>query len=352
MKIQKIKIKENFMNIKEVLKNLCALEAPSGREVVDENTLKDIIMPYFDTCTKLNCNSYLFAKKCGKENAPRILLDSHFDQIGLIVTGVSDNGFLSFSTLGGLDVRTLLSSKVKVFGKDSEITGVVCSKNVKPTPLKIENLLIETDLTKKELEELGIGVGSAGTLCGETITLSENVYTDRSLDNRASTAAIMYAVYLLKEKKIECDVYMLLSSQEESHGAGAKTGTYFVDPEKAIVVDVDFGATPETDKKDTFVLSKGPSISYSLQCDRKMTKKLIAISKEKEIPANPVLNPTSTGTNGGTVTFSTGVPTAVLGIPLKNMHTVFETIDVRDIEHTGKLISEYILSEYSVKEEV
>ena len=340
------------MNIKETLKTLCSIDAPSGREIIDKTKLCDAIMPYFDEFTELNCNSYLFKKSCKKENAAKILLDAHFDQIGLIVTGVSDEGFLKFSSLGGLDIRTLISSKVKVFGENEEVFGVICSKKALSTPIKYEDLWIETDLTKAELDEKGIKVGSAGTLCSQPTLLSDNLYTDRSLDNRASAAAITYAVSLLSDKDLECDVYMLLSAQEESHGAGAKTGTFYVDPERAIVVDVDFGSTPETDKKDTFDLSKGPSVSISVQCDRKMTKKIISISKEKDIPAHPVLNPTSTGTNAPHVAFGIGVPTAVIGVPLRNMHTIYETVDIRDIEFTGKLIAEYILSEYSSVKEV
>ena len=279
-------------------------------------------------------------------------MDAHFDQIGLIVTSVSDDGFLKFISLGGLDIRTLISSKVNVLTEKDIIQGIICSKKIHSTPIKSEDLFIETDMTKEELEALGVGVGTVATLCSDPTELSEYTYTDRSLDNRASAAAIMYAIECLANYSLSCDVCMLLSSQEESQGAGAKTGAFFVDPEKAIVVDVDFGATPETDKKDTVELSKGPSIPISVQCDRKMTKKLISVSKKMDIPSNPVLNPISTGTNAGHVSFGIGIPTAVIGIPLKNMHTVYETVDIRDIEYTGKLISEYIKSEYGINEEV
>lgn len=336
------------MDIKKTLKDLCAIDAPSGREVVDEDNLKNIVMPYFDKYEKLECNSYLFTKLSKTPNAPNILLDAHFDQIAMIVTGVSEEGFLSFGTLGGMDIRTLVSSKVKVLGYNQTIEGIICSKKIYSTPIKRDELYIETDMTKKELEDAGIIIGTTVTLYSDSPVLNEYLYTDRSLDNRASAAVIMYATSLLADKDISCNVCMLLSSQEESEGAGAQTGTYAVDPERAIVVDVDFGATPETDKKDTFELSKGPSISISVQCDRKMTKKLLAIAKEKEIPANPALNPTSTGTNAAHVPFGIGVPTAVVGLPLKNMHSNYETVDIRDIENSGKLIAEYILSEYGI----
>jgi len=336
------------MDIKKVLKDLCAIEAPSGREIVDEENLKTIVLPYFDKYEKLECNSYLFTKESKIKNAPNFLLDAHFDQIGFIVTSISDEGFLKFISLGGLDVRTLVSSRVNVLGYNKTIDGIICSKKSYSTPIKLEDLYIETDMTKSELEEAGIFVGTTGTLCSDIPCLNENLYTDRSLDNRSSAAVIMYAMYLLENKDLSCNVCMLLSSQEESQGAGAKTGTFKVEPEKAIVVDVDFGATPETDKKDTLELSKGPSIPISVQCDRKMTKKLLSISKEKEIPAHPILNPTSTGTNASHVPFGIGVPTAVVGLPLRNMHTVYETVDIRDIEHSGRLIAEYLISEYGM----
>lgn len=336
------------MDIKKLLSDLCAIEAPSGREITDEDNLKSIVLPYFDKYEKLECNSYLFTKSSKVENAPNFLLDAHFDQIGMIVTSVSEEGFLKFISLGGLDVRTLISSKVNVLGYNKTISGIICSKKTYSTPIKLDDLYIETDLTKNELEEAGITVGTTATLFSDKPFINDELYVDRSLDNRSSAAVIMYAVSLLANKELSCNVCMLLSSQEESQGAGAKTGTFKVDPEKAIVVDVDFGATPETDKKDTVELSKGPTIPVSVQCDRKMTKKLIAIAKEKEIPAHPILNPTSTGTNASHVPFGIGVPTAVIGLPLKNMHTVYETVDIRDIEFSGKLIAEYLISEYGI----
>lgn len=163
------------------------------------------------------------------------------------------------------------------------------------------------------------------------------------MDDKSCAVAGLIAVDLLRDKPLECDVVLMLSSQEESFGAGFPTGAAAVCPDEILVVDVDLGSTPETDDKDTVKMGEGPSVTVSVQTDRRLTKDLLRVAREKEIPAQTALCVKSTGTNASSSPFLLGgVPTACIGLPLKYMHTTVETLYEKDLINTGKLIAAYI----------
>jgi len=202
------------------------------------------------------------------------------------------------------------------------------------------------DMTKEELEAAGVRLGTKANF-GDTyctpIELGEGQITGRALDNKAGCAAIMNAVALLDGKDLECDIYVVLSSMEETHMVGAKTSTYAIEPDEAIVVDVSFGHTPCSDKAKCVDCGKGATIVRSISLDRKLTERIIASAKaEEEIPHQIEYSPKSTGTNAAAIPFALdGVPCAVIGIPLKNMHSINETVHISDIESAAKIIARY-----------
>lgn len=343
------------MEIKTLINNLCELNCVSGREQVCKDSLEMLLLPYYDEVINNVGGSSIFLKK-GTLSQNKILLDAHLDQIGMIVTGIRDDGLISFIGLGGLDVRTLHGSDVLLHGK-KDIKGIVTSKECynggTPAGIELSNLYIYTDMTKEELISAGVGVGTAASLYCEPMEFENDTVVNRSLDNRISIAVIAKAIEKLNDKKLNCDIYFVCSSQEESHGRGAKTAANIVCPDKAIIVDVDFGNTPDVDKNQSSILGKGPSIPISIEIDRKMTKKLISLAKVKEIPCQVVVNPTGTGTNASHfVNSQNGIPTAVIGIPQRNMHTALEVINILDVDYAAQLISEYILSQYEISENV
>lgn len=163
------------------------------------------------------------------------------------------------------------------------------------------------------------------------------------MDDKSCAVAALIALEELKGKDLSCDICLLLSGQEESYGAGFRTGVFDACPDEILVVDVDLGNTPETDAAKTVKLGEGPSVAVSVQTDRKMTKELLRIAREREIPVQPAMNVKSTGTNASSAPFLLGgVPTAVIGLPLKYMHTCVETLYKKDLLNTGRLIAAYI----------
>ncbi len=337
------------LDIVKLTDELCKINAPSGRENGNGEKLKELILPYFDEFKQISYNNYLFIKH-GKADGKKILLDAHFDQIGLIVTGIQKNGTITVAGLGGVDIRNLISNSVTVHGSECDVKGIITCSKKEITPIKLEDLLVYTDKTKQELEECGITVGSGISIDGEIVKMSENRYSCRSLDDRICGVSIVYAASLLNNEDFSGDMYFLFSCQEETHGVGASTGAYNVQPDIAIAVDVDFASTPDTDKKDTAEMGKGPTIAISTQCDRKLTKRIISLAAQKELPLQQMLCPKGTGTNGGHLSFTRfGVPTAVIGVPLRNMHTNHEIVDFDDVRVTGELLAQIVKTESGVK---
>lgn len=341
------------MEIKNLITSLCRIDAVSGREHQCKNQLDELLSPYYDEKIENVGGSCIYVKK-GASSGKKLLLDAHLDQIGLMVTTVREDGLLSFIGLGGLDLRTLHASEITLHA-DRDIKGVIiadeCYNGGAPGGLELSKLYIYTDMTKEELISAGVGVGTAASLNCTPMEFDNNNIVNRSLDDRISIAVIAWTIEMLSDKKLDCDIYFVCSSQEESHGRGAKTAANIVSPDRAVVIDVDFGNTPDVDKNQSAVLGKGPSIPLSVEIDRKMTKKLISIAKDNEIPCQVILNPTGTGTNASHfVMAESGVPCAVVGMPQRNMHTALEVINIDDVENAAKLISKYIISEYGINE--
>lgn len=340
------------MDIKKLIKDLCSVNAVSGMEHDAAKEIGKLLAPYYDEVVE-NVNGSCIFKKNGTKSDSGIILDAHLDQIGMMVSGIRDDGLVSFVSLGGLDRRTLHASRVTIHA-DCDVEGIITSEEPYvghgTKGIEISKLYIYTDLTKDELIDKGVKVGVPASLYAEQIEFENGNVANRSLDDRISIAVIAATMEKLTDKKLACDVYIVCSSQEESYGRGATTAANIINADSTVVIDVDYGNTPDVDKKICGILGKGPTIALSVETDRRLTKKLISLTDEKELPAKVVLNPTSTGTNANHyVNSETGIPTVAVGIPQRNMHTPLEVINTKDVEYAATLISKYILDQYEIK---
>lgn len=338
------------MDVIDLLDRLRSIPTPSGFEDRGDGAVLSLLSPFFDEGKRIGVNSLLFTKKCGKEKAKRVLIDAHFDELGLIVTSVREDGLLTASKLGGFDPRTFTASKFTLHAKE-ELCAVALKEPYLPSKSKKlpkpGEFLLFTGLTKEELTDLGVRVGTPASFERFTEKLGEDQYYGPYMDDKSCAVCAVYAVEALKGKKLCCDVCLLLSSQEESYGAGFPTGAYAAEPDEIIVVDVDLGFTPETGESETVKPDNGASVAISVQTDRKVTKELLRVAGERQIPVQPTMNVRSTGTNASGAPFlAGGIPTAVVGLPLKYMHTQTETLYKRDVEAVGNLIAAYIESRY------
>lgn len=335
------------MNIKELIFELCSVFGVSGSEEPAIAVAKKYLDNIAETTTDNNGNLYAVF---GNKNAEKtILLDAHIDRIGFMVTDIDENGFVKVDKCGGIDVRTLQDSEL-VLQNDSSISGVVCclpphlsdGKEDKAAP--ISKTWVDFGMPYGEVAK-HIKIGDLLTYKTSPKTLLGNRISSSALDDRCGVAALIRCAELLSDASdLKYKIVILLSSQEETYGTGAKTGAYKIDADEAIAVDVSFASQPDiTGMYSKIELTKGPMICLSPILNKPMSDKLTEIAKKLNIPYQ--LEPISgiTGTNADHISVSkSGVKTAVVSIPQKYMHTPAEVIDTDDVENTARLIAEYI----------
>jgi endoglucanase len=276
-----------------------------------------------------------------------VLLDAHLDQIGLVVTGIDENGFLKVGRCGGMDARVLPGSAVTVYGKET-LCGVVCCT---PPHLQeggedqvppVDKMSVDIGLPHDEVEKV-VFPGDRILFHTQPKRLLGTRVSAAGLDDRAGVAAFIRCAQILSGEKLSCRVTILCSVQEEVGGAGAKTGAFSAEPTQAIATDVSFASQPGVRPVNIGKLGGGPMIGIAPVLNRKMTDRLIALAKEKKLPFTREVMGGDTGTNSDDIATSRGgVMTGLVSIPLRYMHTPAEVIDLKDVENTAQLIAAYL----------
>jgi len=278
---------------------------------------------------------------------PRIMLAAHMDEIGLMITKV-DGGFLRFTQVGGFDVRTLLGQEVTVHGR-KKLAGVIGSRP--PHVLSagdydrvvpMDQLFLDLGLEAEALAEL-VAVGDVVTIRRAPVTLGRSLLAGKSFDDRACVAAIEGCLELLAKRRHSWDVYAVATTQEEVGLRGATTSAYGVAPQLAIALDVTFGSQPGVSDSESMGMGDGPSIGLGANFHPKVHERLVATAKAHEIPYQIDPTPGRSGTDAWAIQVTReGIPTALVSIPLRSMHTPVETIDTRDAERAARLLAEFI----------
>jgi len=331
------------MNIKE---RLFALSGVDGIGFVNDasDLAYDMLSEYCE-CEKTDNLTVIGYLK--GENDYTLMLDAHIDQIGMMVTDIDDNGFLSVAKSGGIDIRTLPSKRVTVHGKE-KVSAVFCST---PPHLSKEGveyndisaLKIDTALGEKAKDI--ISIGDYVTFSTEPFELLGNRVCGRSFDDRAGVACLIETAKRLKDKKLPFNVVFVLSDGEELGLRGAKTATFKVDPDEAVAIDVSFGGGLGVEKSVSGKIGKGPMIELSPFLDKTVCTKMLDVAKENDINYQLKALGGRTGTNADIISVNReGVKTVTLSIPLCNMHSDCEIIDIADLESVCELLENYILS--------
>lgn len=335
------------MELKNLIVDLSSLMSIGGFERFEREKLLSMVGDSFDESYLDNVGNQIFLKRCGRSGAPKIMLDAHMDEIGMYVTEILDGGFLRVINIGGIDTGILQASDVIIYGKEERLFGVIASTpphlasgDNKELP-KIDELLIDTCLTKEELESK-IRIGTPVGFAPKYTELLGNKIMGKSFDDKACAACAIYAVANTPKEELAGDVYVMLSCCEEVTGM-ALPGAYAINADYAMSIDVNLGRVPGTNKEETVELGKGPSITISAVTDRKLTNMLFDIAKEKEIPHQVSVSPTHTGTNAVSIQLAReGIPTVDVGLPLASMHTYNEIISLDDANTLTELVKAFI----------
>ena len=335
------------MNYEETLSRLCALSAPSGFEGPAVQAAAELLRPLADEVYTTRLGSVVGVRRCGRDNAPKLLLDAHLDEIGFIVTG-HEEGFLRFAPLGGVDPRMFPDREV-VLLTDPPIHGVVAclpphvqSGEDMDKSLPIKDLYIDVGLSQEEAERQ-IPIGTPAAYRGGCTPLGEDLLCGKALDDRAGFAVLLDVLERLKGKELPVDLYVLGSTQEETHSTGAITAAYEIAPNLCVAVDVTHGDSPDASKHETFKLGGGPVIGVGPNCARSLSGRLEELAGELAMPVQIEVMSGSSGTNAWPIQVSReGVATAVLSIPERYMHTPVEVVSKKDLEDTAKLLAAFV----------
>ncbi|MBO4428820.1 MAG: M20/M25/M40 family metallo-hydrolase [Clostridia bacterium] len=334
------------METKDLIRSVCSLMSINGYEYAESDKLEALVAPYFDEVERDNVGNHIFIKRSKKPGAKKLFIDTHYDEIGLMVKGITDEGFLRVCSVGGVDARLLPCADVVVYGKGKTLSGVALDKpgcirkedeRGKLTP--ISDILVDVGLEKSEVEKY-VDIGTPVGFKPYYAELGDGYYFGKGLDDKLCSAAVIKAVELADPEKLACDVYFSMSCREEVGQRAVSAATYRIEPDAAIVLDVTFGMAPEGKKGSDMKMGGGPVASLSVILDKKLTDKIVDIAKEKEIPYQMCLEGVGTGTHADDVAFiGRGVPTALLSIPIYFMHTPIETTLVDDVDNTAKLLA-------------
>lgn len=327
--------------MQQLIWHLSELRGTSGYEYRINREIARLFKPFCDSVERDALGSVIACRKCGRENAPRVMIEAHMDEIGLMVSGITEEGFVTFADIGGVDQRILPSLEVTIHGK-MDVDGVIsAARSEDGKSYKRENMAIDTGLDPDTVRAL-VTVGDSITLPQSVGELGKKQLSAKTMDDRASVAALIGAMKKLRGEKLSCDVYAVAAVQEEVGCRGGKTTSFGIAPDIAIAVDVTHGITPDNEK-GAFEIGGGAVISVGPNIHPKLGRRLIELAKDKGIKYQIEAEGGDTGTDAWEMQVSgAGSASALLSIPLKYMHTSVETLSVSDVKAVSDLLAEFI----------
>lgn len=339
-------------DVQKLLKQLIAMPGLSGHEAPVRKAIQEAWAPLADEITVSRLGS-LHALRRGNTQGftsgarPSVLLSAHMDAIGMMVTGIVD-GFLRFTSIGGLDPRVLPGQLVTVHGR-SDLPGIIVQPPAQLLPAgssegaaPLTHLLIDTGLLPAEVGRK-VQVGDVVSYAQAPIEMSGDLLVGHSVDNRASVAVVTHCLNLLQGRTHVWDVLAVASTQEEVTLGGAMTSAFGLNPTLSVVIDVTFASSPGSPAHKTFPLAKGPTLGWGPNVHPALFKAFKELAEKQEIPYSLEVMPRHSGTDAYAIqVVAAGIPTMVIGIPLRYMHTPVEMVAMKDILRAGRLLAEFI----------
>ena len=337
-----------MINTLEFLKVLISAPGLSGFEGPVSQIISEAWEPITDELQTSRVGSLQGLQRgIGPEPRPKILLATHMDAIGLMVAGYAGD-CLRITSIGGVDHRVLPGQLVTVHGRE-EFPGLVAQPpaNLLPVengkkPVVIGHLLVDVGMTAEELREK-VRVGDLISFAQEPLEMGKNTLAGHSLDNRASVVALTLALEDLRERSHAWDVWAVATVQEEETMAGAMTSAFGLRPDLTVAIDVTFAEGPGAPSHLAYPLGKGITLGWGSTVHPALYAKFKEIAQELEIPFALEPLPGRSSTDADALQISAmGVPTMVLSIPLRYMHTPVEMVGIKDIKRIGRLLAEFI----------
>ncbi len=338
----------------DFLKGLLNVPSPSGFEGPAQKVWKNRTAAFADDL-KVDVHGNCIASLNPGGN-PRVMLAGHCDEIGFMVKNISDEGYLYFSSIGGVDIHLVPARRVLIHSSQGPVLGVIGKKPIHLMDPK------ERDSQKLEWHKLWIDIGAKNRKeaekrisLGDPITFPEgfevldrNRVVGRGFDDKAGSFTASEVLRLLKGVGIKAAVFAVSTVQEELGLRGAKTSAHGIDPDVGIAIDVTFASDhPDTDKNQVgdIGLGKGPVLARGPNINHRVFEGLIRTAGRKKIPCQVDPAPRATGTDANVIQLTrSGVAAGLVSIPNRYMHTPVEIVDLKDIEDAAALLAAYIES--------
>ncbi len=332
------------------LEKLMATSSPTGFEAAAGKMWRDEAATFADRVwADQHGNSFAAV---GEERSPRIMLAGHIDEIGLMVTYIDDKGYLAVAPIGGWDTQVLPGQRVRIAAPGGEIMGVIGRKPIhllkdeeKKKVVKIEELWVDIGATSKEEASGLVRIGDAGVLDYGYEQLRNDRVVARGFDDRIGAFVVLEALRLTAKNPGDCGVIAVATVQEEIGLRGAQTSCFNLDPQIGIAVDVTFttdtpGTEGEKKRIGEGVLGGGPILARGPNINPALLDILIRTADEESIPYQIEPAPRGTGTDANAIQISRGgVPTALVSVPNRYMHSPCEMVDLKDVENCSRLIA-------------
>ncbi len=333
-----------LVDVLEKLSNACGV---AGREEEVRALMKEFLKPNVDEIREDKLGDVIGVKK-GKKNAPSVMLAAHMDEIGLMVKNITKEGFLQFAKIGGIDDRIIIAQKVLVHTDKGPLTGIVGSKpphilkeEEKKKVIEADDLFIDVGAKdKKDAQKMGVRVGDAVSFDIKFTRVGRDGVVGKAFDDRVGCAALIET--MRKLPKVDCTIYAVGTIQEEVGLRGATIAAFQLYPDMGIALDVTVaGDVPGVKEVEAPAkIRKGPSLTVAdagLITHPKVLRLFIDSAEESKIPYQ-----LETGLRGTTdaariALTKEGVPSGVISIPTRYIHSPASMLSLEDLENAVKL---------------
>ena len=347
----------NIESIKEFQKKLSSLLGVSGHEEeVRTFLLEEIENRELADKSWIDPLGNVLAIKEGNVGNNRILLDAHIDEIGFMVSHITKKGFLRFVPIGGWDNRILLGQSVILKSSDGKLfNGIIGSKPPHITTIEerkkfvdIPNMYIDIGMiSDDQVLENHINIGTVGTLYSPFVEFPNGMVRGKAFDDRTGCDVLLHTMMLLKEKEHSDTVLFNFAVQEEVGGQGAIIGAYKLEPTMALAIENTTAADVPGIKEDKIpvYIGDGPAITVAdrtIISNPKINERLIKNAEDQKIPYQ-FKKPKYGGTDAGKIQISRGgVPSSVISVPCRYIHSPNSLLKLEDIYHTIRLVEAFI----------
>lgn len=344
-------------NLRRLLTDFSNASGTSGSEGEVGQLVRDTLKPLVDEVTT-DAMGNVIATRHGR--GPAVMLAAHMDEIGVMVRYVDEHGFLRFVPIGGWFDQTILGQRMVVHGNHGPLVGVIGSKpphimdeDERKRPVKIKDMFIDIGAESAEdAATLGVEVGTVATMERAATEMANGYVTGKALDNRAGVAMMVAALWQLRDTDVAATIHAVGTVQEEVGLKGARTSAYGLNPDVALVCETTIpGDHPEITKEQRHVATgKGPALTVvdangrGVIVPRSVLSWLRSAADAAAIPYQ--LDVGSGGTTDATAIHltRTGIPTGVVSVATRYLHSPIEVLSLKDLEWSAALIAQAILT--------